>query len=359
MPGTIVASTYRNLNDFVIPMLTTELWEKMGAPGAWDELIAGHNKQDQIIVFKNGSRIYLRSCDRPDDLRGPNLGFFFVDEAAKVPHKVWKLMVARLRRPPERGWITTTPRGRNWVWEEFAKEIRPNYSFVTGSTTENKFLSQEYIDSLMESYSGSFLRQEVYGEFVGWEGLVYQLDLERHHADSPPPGPGTAYKYALAGCDWGWIDPSVIVIGLVGHDGWIHLVDEFYQNKTPIQDVAYAARHYHDKWGVRTYWCDPSRPEYLQEFRNEGLDARKGNRELDPGIATVDKYLRDGMLFVDFNRCPNTVAEFETYQYEEDDMGTIMKNRPIDKFNHAMDGVRYMIYSHSKVGYVGTGGSHR
>jgi len=351
--GVIVASTYRNLNDFVIPMLTEELWERMGQREAWHDLVESYNKQDQIIRLINGSKIFLRSCDRPDNLRGPNLSWFAIDEAAKVPHKVWKLMVARLRIPPEKGWIATTPRGRNWVWEEFARKPRKNYVYFTGSTLENRHVSEGYVESLLESYSGSFLRQEVYGEFVGWEGLVYQITLDRHH--SPPP---KDYEYALMGADWGWIDPSVLLVGLVSRER-IYLVEEYVAKKTPIDKLAEKAVELSRKWRVRTCWCDPSRPEYIAELRNRGLDARKGKRELDPGIAAVNLLLDEGRLLVDFNACPETVREFEVYHYEEDDMGTVLKNRPTDRDNHTMDALRYMIMGYSRRGYVGQRGIHR
>ena len=339
-------------------MLTEELWAQMKNPGAWNELVEAYNKQDQIIAFRNGSSIYLRSCDRPDDLRGPNLAWFYIDEASKVPQRVWRIMEGRIRKPPERGWITTTPRGRNWIWEEFARRERKSHSFVVGSTGENVHLSQEYIESLLDSYSGAFLQQEFYGQFVGWEGLVYNVDFDKHHLEAPTPG-SDSYKYAIAGIDWGWIDPTVIVVGLVGFDNSVHLVDEFYQNKTPIETIVEKAREFNKIWGIRTFWCDPSRPEYIQEIRQGGLDSRKGHRELDPGIAVVNKYLTEGRLKIDFNRCPRTIDEFDTYHYEEDDMGQILKNRPVDANNHAMDALRYMMYSHSKVGYVGSRGVHR
>jgi phage terminase large subunit len=339
-------------------MLMDELWEKMGQPEAWDELVDSYNRQDQIVHFKNGSSIYLRSCDRPDDLRGPNLSWFYIDEAAKVPHKVWKLMVARLRKSPELGWISTTPRGRNWIWEEWAKRGRKNYDFFTGSTLENKHLSKEYKDSLLESYSGSFLQQEVYGEFVGWEGLVYNVSVDTHHLDRPEEEKD-GYNYSLAGVDWGWIEPSVITVGTVDGDKRVHLVDEFYQKKTPIDKIIEEAWRLQELWDIRTFYCDPSRPDNIQEFRNAGLDARKGKRELDPGIAAVNKYLDEGMLLIDFNNCPRTVEEAQVYHYEEDDMGKILKNKPVDRDNHAMDAVRYMILSLVRAGYAGCRGVHR
>ena len=349
--GTIVASTYRNLHDFIVPMLTLHLWESMGQPDGWKELVKTFNKQSLTAEFRNGSFIYLRSCDRPDDLRGPNLSWFFIDEAAKTPHRVWKIMIARLRIPPEKGWVTTTPRGRNWLWEEFARRKRKGYEYFHGSTLENKHLSKEYTDSLIQNYSGQFLDQEVYGDFVGWEGLVYNLDLDKHHLNTPEDG---EYRYAIAGVDWGWVDPSTIEVGLVGTDGRIHVVEEFYEKKTPIDQIVEHALEMNDRWGVRTWYCDSARPEYIQELRNAGLDARKGKKELDPGIAAVHNAIAKGLLVIDFNTCPHLVDEAESYHYEEDDFGAVLKDRPIDKHNHCMDALRYMVYSHNRKGYVGS-----
>jgi PBSX family phage terminase large subunit len=354
--GVIVASTYRNLNDFIIPMLTEELWDAMGNLGGFQEVVESFNKQSLTVRFVNGSQIYLRSCDRPDDLRGPNLSWFFIDEAAKTPHKVWRIMAARCRVAPERGWITTTPRGRNWVWDEFARKDRKNYQYFVGSTLENKHLSKEYKESLIESYSGSFLAQEVYGEFVGWEGLVYDLRVEKHHMDYSEDN---EYKYFVAGVDWGWIDPSVILVAGVGFDGHIHVVDEWYANKTPIETIALEAERLNEIYGIRTFWCDSARPEYIAALRQAGFDSRKGKKELDPGIAVVNNYMNKGLLHIDFNKCPKLVEEMETYHYEEDDAGAILKDRPIDKDNHACDALRYLVYSTSRSGYVGSQRGYR
>jgi len=351
--GVIVASTYRNLKDYIIPMLTDELWEKMGS-GAWDEMLDSFNKQDLIIRLRNGSEIYLRSCDDPDNLRGPNLSWFAIDEASRVPGKVWKIMTGRARIAPEKGWIVTTPRGRNWIYDEFAKRKRKNYEYFTGSTLENKALSEDYKKSLLECYSGSFLAQEVYGQFVGWEGLVYNLNLEDHHR-----GPIENPKYSIAGVDWGWIDPTVILVGQVGFDNHIHIIEEYYRTKAPMDEVAEVASRMKEEHNVRTFWCDSARPEYIQELRNHGLDARKAKKELDAGISVVNKHLESKLLSFDFNACPETIDEADLYHYEEDDMGSILKSKPVDKNNHCMDALRYLVYSNSRAGHVSSKRGYR
>lgn len=346
----LVAASYKNLSDFVLPMITQELWERVGMGDGWDRFVKQFNKQNLIAYLTNGSTIYFRSADNPDSLRGPNLGFFGIDEAAKNPWLVWKLMVARLRIAPEKGIITTTPRGRNWVWEEFARKPRKNYTYFVGATDENRHLSKDYIESLKESYNGSFLQQEFYGQFIAHKGLVYQLEPQKHHLSAPEPGDDTV-KYAVAGVDFGWVDPNVILVGLVRFDGMIHVVDEFYANKTPIGKVVKRGRELSEKWGgLRNLWCDSSRPDFIRDLRNGGLNARKGRKDLDPGIGAVNAALNKGLLKFDFDRCPQTIEEAEQYRYDEDDLGRIVKSKPVDESNHCMDALRYMVYSHSRQG---------
>jgi PBSX family phage terminase large subunit len=337
------------MSDYILPMITGELWDALGIPGGWDDYFS-LNKQNLVArCLTNDSVIYFRSCDREADLRGPNLGWFYIDEAAKVSLNTWKIMVGRIRREPERGWITTTPKGRNWIWDEFAKKPRENYDWFTGATDENKFLSKEYIESLKESYSGAFFRQEFLGEFTAWEGLVYpQINVETCHLDAPEDA--TGYRYAIAGCDWGFADPSVILVALVGNDGLVHLVDEYYKKRQSVETIAEAADKLRDKWGVLTYWCDPSRPDAVAALRARGLDSRKAKNDIDAGIAAVTRQIERGLFKMDFNRCPETANEFETYHYAEDDQGKILKDRPVDKDNHCMDALRYMIYSHNRQG---------
>ena len=331
----------------------------------WADIKEGYNKQEHIMTLKNGSRIFLRSADNPDNLRGPNMGWFAIDEAAMLPEYVWRILIGRIRNAPSRGWLATTPRGMNWVWERFAKKKNNKYNYFTGSTFENIHNPTDYGEDLADQFTGMFYEQEVLGRFTTWEGLVYstlQLDL---HNLAGGNGLGNN-RYGIAGVDFGWRDPSVIVVGLVGDDQRIHIVDEFYKTKVTIEDLVDKAVELKLKWGIETLYCDSSRPEFIHELRNRGrLDARKGYKDIIPGISAVSRMLQgpknaEGViteqprLKIDFAACPNTIREMRTYHYAEDIAGKPMKDKPLDMDNHAMDALRYMCYSHSRRGYVGS-----
>ena len=163
--GMIVAPTYKMLAD-----PTMETFHEVIPP----ELIVSHNKTDKKIKLCDGKTILYRSADDPESLRGPNLGWVWMDEAALMEEYAWKIIVGRLRRKPGRAWITTTPKGYDWIWERFEdqpSELVPdpqNYHLVRCSSDANVFLPDDYIDALVSTYSGAFADQEIGGEFTEW-----------------------------------------------------------------------------------------------------------------------------------------------------------------------------------------------
>jgi len=170
-PGMIVAPTYKMLAD-----PTMETFFEVA-----DSLIVKHNKTDKKITLCDGKKILYRSADEPDSLRGPNLGWAWLDEAALMGRYAWDIMVGRLRRLPGKMWATTTPKGYDWLWEMFEDQESVsdphNYFMVRCSSDANIFLPPDYVESLFSTYSGGFLKQEVGGEFTEWgKHPVYEFN---------------------------------------------------------------------------------------------------------------------------------------------------------------------------------------
>jgi len=91
------------------------------------QFIKSHNQTEHRITFINDSQIIYLSGDNErniDRLRGLNLGAAYGDEIAMSPEYVWKIILGRLRdtQGSLRAWITTTPKGFNWVYDWFVKK---------------------------------------------------------------------------------------------------------------------------------------------------------------------------------------------------------------------------------------------
>jgi len=136
---------------------------------------------------ENGSKLYFMSTDDPEHLRGATLGFFWMDEAAlgtpnqpNVQHDAFLILQARLRQTgtPLQGFVTTTPKGFNWIHEEFVEKRRDNYTLIPCSARENPFLPKQTLEQMEESYTDVFAQQEIEGLFVIVSGTAF-FDQDR------------------------------------------------------------------------------------------------------------------------------------------------------------------------------------
>lgn len=170
--GAVLAPTYPMLRDST-QRTFFELYR------SW---VRAHNKQENTTLLENGSVIYWRSADQPDRLRGPNLNWFYLDEADYMEVGIWDVMLGRIRRNPNRCWLTTTPdglSGKGWVKDRIAKKIRDgfkDYALITSKTRDNVYLPAEYVRTLEESYTSDFARQELDGEFIDARGRVMKRE---------------------------------------------------------------------------------------------------------------------------------------------------------------------------------------
>jgi phage terminase large subunit-like protein len=179
--GVVCAPTYRMLAD-----ATERTVFSLARRG---DIIAHHDKGNDILHLSNGSEIWFRTGENPERLRGPNIGWFWLDEAAQMKQDVWNIMIGRLRLSPGRGWITTTPCGSNWVYDIFIRRALPDYEVIRSSTRENVFLPTDFVRTLEQTYTSSFARQEIEGEFLlDVEGALWsRTTIDNGRVPSAPP----------------------------------------------------------------------------------------------------------------------------------------------------------------------------
>jgi phage terminase large subunit-like protein len=152
----VIAPTYPMLRD-----ATLRTFMELAKIGKY---IKTWGKVDGICELNDGKVIMFRSADDPDRLRGPNLGWFYLDEAAMMDVEAWNVMIGRLRLAPGRAWATSTPRGMNWLSK--VVQSGPDYELITSSTRENRYLPPGFVASLEAVYTARMARQEIDGVFL-------------------------------------------------------------------------------------------------------------------------------------------------------------------------------------------------
>lgn len=308
------------------------------------DLVTDYNKNEGLMTLANGSEILFVSGHDPEHLRGPNISWWFGDEAALYSPLVWQIMIGRLREFGQFGWawLATTPRGRNYIWKEFVQRERANYRIIKARTADNPFLSPELLQALQEAYTGDFARQELDGEFVAFEGLVYtEFSRETHMTRQAPPRP---FKQVVAGVDWGFTNPGVMLVFGVDGDGRMWGLHESYARQQRIEEWANTAVELRNLYGVDTFFCDPSEPTYIEALHQAGCRAVAANNEVNAGIQAVKQRLvrrPDGTYGLNFNmEFVHTAGEFEQYQWQPFKGGGFV-DKPMKVNDHTQDAMRY------------------
>jgi hypothetical protein len=208
--GMVCAPTYLMLRDATLRTFN-EMCEKTKALKEWK---AG----DMTATLVNDTIVSFRSSDDPDRLRGPNLGWFYLDEAAMMPPDVWLIMLGRLRRQPGRAWVTSTPRGKNWLYNAFVENGDDNYHVVYSSSRQNKFLPSNFVDTLQKQYADGFASQEIDGKFVDLEAeeafIPSMILWDVLQEDLPPLDRRTPMCLAL---DAGVSNDTFAMVGVTRH----------------------------------------------------------------------------------------------------------------------------------------------
>jgi PBSX family phage terminase large subunit len=268
-----------------------------------------------------------------------------MDEAATISKRAWDIMIGRLRQGEYlNGFVTTTPKGKNWIHDRF---IGGNPDDVTATThiptQANPFTPETYTDEIVEEYEGRFYEQEVEGKFVGFEGLVYPWFSTDEHVITEDPKDQERMVY---GVDWGFSNPSVaLAIAFRGDQPVI--VDEVYESRLTDNDLAREVRDMQDRHGPGTVYCDPAEPSSIETFRRSGLQAVEADNDVTPGIKAVTSY-SDSLRV--HRRCQNVINEFGMYQYK--DRGN--SDRVRKQNDHAMDALRYALHTSSVSGGIST-----
>lgn len=260
--GMVLAPTYPMLRD---ASLRTFL-------GLARPLVAEFNTSTMTMTLTNGTTVLWRSADNPDRLRGPNLGWFWLDEAGQMTREAWLIMLGRLRKQPARAWVTTTPNGKNWLYDVFEAAAEKNYATVVSSSRDNVYNPAGFVQTLESAYTSEFAQQEIEGNYVDPAGALFQ----RHWfnvVDHAPDGLDWVRYWDLAVSTKSSADYTASAAAALADDGTLY-----------IRDVI------HGRWE----WPDQRRI-IVNAMRAEP-DVRYGIEEALHGIAAIQELQRDSSV---------------------------------------------------------------
>ena len=172
----VIAPTYQMLRDGAIRTLL----ELSKAGGIFVDYNGSHN----TLKLLGGRTIIFRSAEKPNTIRGNNMGFLWFDELSYCRPEVWSIAIGTLREAPRRVIATTTPNGKDFVYDIFHRDTR--YAIIRSATTDNTFVDADYVRDLRDSMTEEQFRQEGLGEFIDPTGAMFNRGWFKY-TDAPPP----------------------------------------------------------------------------------------------------------------------------------------------------------------------------
>ena len=255
----------------------------------------------------------------------------------------------------------------------------PIIELFEGSTYENKDnLESDFIKTLEASYHGQMRDRFLLGQWASYEGLVYPSFDESVHVMSHENiinyynqllTQGTEIIH-LEGYDYGLAVPYCYLCGFVDLHGNVFLLDGGYEKETPLEiqanKITECRNHYKIPYDNHMY-SDPDifRRKGINKgtvgrsiadmFRDDGIYCTRGNNDIANGIVKVSQYLipqrnhqnpitgiyNAPYIYIS-DRLEFVANEFTSYYWKRDPRGDIL-DIPVDKDDHAMDTIKYML----------------
>ncbi len=342
--GFLYEPSYMMVKRILIPTLEKS-W-LLGRPLQNNPMIEGFNQSEFKLTWKNGSIQYFGSLEDPEYAEGPNVDYAWIDEARLVRNfdTSWRVVCRRLRgsdsaKTFRRGvWITTTPptifcrTGEPdplYRFFEDPKNRNPRSRVYRFSTLDNPWIPQDYKDEMVKSHSGGLAERFIYGRFANAGAGSFPFDSSVHVKDVSVQD----LHSVTYGVDFGWTNPSAIVV--VGYDGddRLYVLDEFYKRQCHTEELVEALKSFATLYGAGEVFCDPSSPETIDSLQRAGLDAKKYEFKREDGIRALGgRFIKAGdgkpRLYVS-SKAVNLQAELMEY------------DEKVKVNDHAVDALRY------------------
>lgn len=280
-----------------------------------------------------GNQINLIGADKPSKFMGAGCDILWINEAIHVSQKIFDQAEMRCSEffimdyNPE---VTD-----HWIYDSVIP--RENVNFLRTTFLDNPSIPKNQKDKILsydpsnpknvEQGTANKYMWQVFGEGkrARKEGAIYK----RWRTGQWPEDKDF---FTIHGIDWGWTDPFVLVEVMIDESSkQVFVRQKVYKSELINWRKAVSDTVTKGEMII----CDSALPGNIHELRtdnHEALPAWKGKGSIIKGITWLQGY----SIVV----CNSPDIEHELNNYEWADK---KQNTPIDKYNHALDSIRYAV----------------
>lgn len=284
-----------------------------------------HNKTDNIYIL-NGNIFEFIGLDKAQKKRGSKRDYLFINEANDTTLEDWVQLSVRTSK---RIFIDYNPSDlEHWIYERVIP--REDCEFIHSTYKDNPFLEPEIIREIEQLQSDHFY-WTVYG--LGKRAMVKGVIFPNWKVTNKWQG-----KEVIYGLDFGFNNPcSLIKVGIIEKDIWVKEI--FYRTNMTNADIIAQMKANSVK---QVIYADPAEPASIETIYQAGFNIKpavKGAGSVFAGIMFMKGFK------VHIFESPNIEKESRFYKWAEDKAGKSL-DEPVKVKDHAVDAIRYAIYTH-------------
>ena len=310
------------------------------------------NRTDFTITLPNGSVFLCCGLQDPERIKSiTGLTDAWLEEATEFNQEDFNQIDLRIRHPEAKGQqiiLSFNPVSKvNWCYKLFFKEaadaamtdFRAQCKILHTNYLDNKFLPQSYIDSLLLLKATNLDYYKIYalGEFGSLSKLVFnnwkveEFDCTQVHGD------------LCVGLDFGFIaDPTALVASIVDDENKkIYVFNAKSRKGLLNNEIAEMIKA--EGFAKSSIIADSAEQKSIEEIKREGISrikpATKGQGSILQGIQKLQQH----QIIVHPSGAAALIEELKNYCWEKDKKTNEYINKPIDKYNHCIDALRYSL----------------
>jgi phage terminase large subunit len=296
---------------------------------------ANLNKVEGHFTYSNHLVEFL-SVDTPQKIRGRKRNIAFLNEANELDMEDFRQINMRCTDFMILDFNPSDP--VHWIYDE----IIPRNDCDTWITTykDNKFLPDDLVYEIerMRERDPDYWR--VFGEgqkavfsarqiFTNWTFMSHR-EFPEFDRDSE----------GVIGLDFGYTNDPTSANYIVRKGDNIYIHELIYKTGLTNSDIVDELKHL--GYDQTLIFYDAAEPKSGEEMKRLGMfvkPAVKGTGSINAGISLLKEF-----NIIISQESKNIIKEYNNYYWQEIKDGTII-NKPVDRFNHAMDAIRYGVYS--------------
>jgi len=236
-------------------------------------------------------------------------------------------------------------------WIEQINKDPDTYHFIS-TYKDNPFLEQKIIDDLEKLQGKNKSLWTVYG--LGLRAVIEgRIFTDYEIIDNIPEW----VKKRWVGMDFGYTNDPTAIVNVAIHEDNLYIDEICYRTRMLTNDIIKVLKADCQNKKIISESADP---RLIDEIHNAGLNihaVEKYQGSVNAGLTKMKEY-----NIKITKQSTHVKKEIDNYVYDQDKDGRYL-NKPVDEFNHAIDGTRYVILEevigkrrktnlHSLVGHV-------